>query len=368
MIREPFDLSKTVWVADLEYWITAQEIHGKAKSSWREEEGFLELNRELGVLPYYWYEDFWVAHEAYDSTIEVKSSREDGRYSRSWRTPVGTIQEEVRLMVESCSWAHVKYPVATAEDLRVLLYLTEHSNLQLCEHIERYQKRADLWAEYGGVPALALPRCALSAFFYQWAGMLQGVYLMVDEPEITQELFSLYDAREESILAALSQLGPKVIHFADNISSDNMTGYFDQYMKQTYTKRLSVLHEAGICCAVHLDGVIDGMLQKLSAVGMDAIEALTPSPAGDLTPDQIRDRAGRDDLVLWGGLPGLLFSPSYSQEELLSYVKDLLDSWKRVPHVIGVADQVPADGQIEKVRAISNLIEAYDSTRGVSHG
>lgn len=364
MIRKPFDTNKTAWTADLEYWISGRELDGTANPRWRTEEGFLELHKDLGIIPYYWYKDFWVAEAEYDSTVEVVTEHDDDLQQRWWKTPKGTIYEVVKFMTESCSWAHVKYPVATKEDLDVLLYLTEHSHLKMCEHVKRYHQRAAKWAEYGGIPSLALPRCALSAFFYQWAGILNGVYLMADCQEKIDYLFGLYDSQQDMILQDLAEIRPKIIHFADNVSADNMAGYFDQYMKPIYRKRLSVLHEADICCVVHLDGVVHKILDKLSAVGMDAIEALTPVPGGDLTVKQIRQESGREDLVLWGGVPGILFSPTYSEEELSNHVENLLKAWEGLTYVVGVADQVPADGDIEKVRVVSQLIKTYDRERG----
>ena len=50
-------------MADLAYWIAGQQQAGTAKPQWSEEEGFLQLHKELGILPYYYYEPgkFWAA-------------------------------------------------------------------------------------------------------------------------------------------------------------------------------------------------------------------------------------------------------------------------------------------------------------------
>jgi hypothetical protein len=43
-----------VWTADITYWIAGQQQAGSAKAEWETEEGYLQLHRELGILPYYY--------------------------------------------------------------------------------------------------------------------------------------------------------------------------------------------------------------------------------------------------------------------------------------------------------------------------
>ena len=53
--------SDVAWTADLNYWIHAEQQAGRADPQWGTEEGYLELARSLGVMPYYHYFDFWLA-------------------------------------------------------------------------------------------------------------------------------------------------------------------------------------------------------------------------------------------------------------------------------------------------------------------
>ena len=112
------------------------------------------------------------------------------------------------------------------------------------------------------------------------------------------------------------------------------------------------MHAAGVKCAVHLDGTVKGLLPKLVRSGFDAIEALTPKPAGDLDIEEIRDLAASDTVILWGGVPGVMFAPPYTWEQMEAHVRRLLDCWQGRPFVMGVADQVPPDGNIEFCRKI----------------
>jgi hypothetical protein len=99
-----------------------------------------------------------------------------------------------------------------------------------------------------------------------------------------------------------------------------------------------------------------GILPKLIESGFDAIEALTPKPAGDLQVTEIRELAGSRKAILWGGVPGVMFAPPFTWEQMEEHIKNLLDGWRTAPFIMGVADQVPPDGNIEYCKRISELI------------
>ena len=64
--------------------------------------------------------------------------------------------------------------------------------------------------------------------------------------------------------------------------------------------------------------------------------------------------------ILWGGLPDVLFTPATSDGDFQSHVIAMLRLMRREPRfVLGVADQVPPDGLIERVRSVAGLCDRY---------
>lgn len=104
------------------------------------------------------------------------------------------------------------------------------------------------------------------------------------------------------------------------------------------------------------DGTIRGLLSKLVSVGMDAIEALTPFPAGDVGVEEMRSVAGNDKVILWGGVPGVMFAPPFTWKEMAAHLEKLIAAWSGTPFVVGTADQVPPNGDIEMVKKISDFL------------
>ncbi len=80
---------EVVWTGDLAYWLAGRKGSAVWRSDWDTEEGYLRLHRELGLMPYVYYEKFWAAEPRYDRSVEVDVRTEGHATLRVWRTPVG---------------------------------------------------------------------------------------------------------------------------------------------------------------------------------------------------------------------------------------------------------------------------------------
>jgi hypothetical protein len=361
MLTSLFDMldgglpDEIIWTADLEYWVAGQKAAGTLRPEFDGEEGRLRLCRDLGVMPYYWYEQFWLAEPVYDG-VEVKTERKQNQIITVWDTPVGQLQEVTAFAETSCSYATLEHPIKDKKDLEVLLYVLKHRCLKP-SNLDNYAQRRELYAQYDGIPAIAMPRSPLPALAVEWCGIERLTYLMMDCPDLINEILSLFENQEEPVIEAVCGVGSTLVHFSDNLTSDFYTPFFEGYMAKPYQKRLDLLHTADVKCAVHLDGTVKGMLPKLAEVGFDAIEALTPVPSGDVPIEEMRALANNDNVILWGGVPGNMFCEPYTWDDMERHIKKVLDSWSGERFVLGVADQVPANGDIEMCRKISELIK-----------
>ena len=348
-----------VWTADIVYWIAGQEQAGSAKAAWKTEEGYLQLCRELGVMPYYYYEKFWAWEPRYDRSVELTDTKTGDQTIRRFRTPVGELSETSVYSPLSCSWGITKHFVETERDLDVLLYLVEHRRLEPA-NLADWPERRRLWQAYDGLPSIGLPRSPLAALMVEWAGVQNTSFLLVDCPDKLSETMQWMAEQERPVIDAVCNLAPPLVHFCDNLSSECTTGLYDAHMSADHGRRIEQLHAASIKCAVHLDGTIKGLLPKLARSGFDAVEALTPKPAGDLDAAEIRDVANNDTLILWGGVPGVMFAPPHTWNQMEGHVRWLLDCWRDRPFVVGVADQVPPDGNIDFCRTIAQVLQSFN--------
>ena len=347
--------NEIIWTADLEYWVSGQRCTGNLKPEYDGEEGRLRLSHELGIMPYYWYEQFWLAESIYEGvTVRIEQSGDET--VRRWTTPIGQLEEKSTFVKASCSQACTKYPVQNAHELEILLYILEHRQLKpTC--LDNYSERGDLYARYDGIPAIAMPRSPFSALAVEWCGMENLVYLLIDHPDLIKQILRVFELQDKLIIEAICKVAPPLLHFPDNLTSEFYTPFFDEYMAGPYRKRLEALQAANVKCAVHLDGTVKGLLPKLAAVGFDAIEAITPLPAGDVPIEEMRKLADNDNVILWGGMPGAMFCEPYTWHDVERHIDKVVQSWSAQRFILGVADQVPANGNIEICRKISRMVK-----------
>ena len=344
-----------VWTADLEYWISGQRCAGALKPEHDGEEGRLRLSHELGIMPYFWYEQFWLAEPVYQG-VTVSIEQNGDETVRRWTTPIGELVEQSTFVRASCSQACTKHPVQDARELEILLYILEHRQLKpTC--LDTYAQRRELYARYDGIPAIAMPRSPFPALAVEWCGMENLVYLLIDHPNLMKEILGLFELQEQPIIEAICKVAPPLLHFPDNLTSEFYTPFFDEYMAGPYRKRLEALQAANVKCAVHLDGTVKGLLPKLAAVGFDAIEAVTPVPAGDVPIEEMRKLANNDNVILWGGMPGTMFCEPYTWYDVERHIDTVIQSWSGQRFILGVADQIPANGDIEICRKISEIVK-----------
>lgn len=348
-------IDEVVWTGDISYWIDGQKEHKTASPDWDTEEGYLKLHRDLGLMPYIYYDKFWAGEPRYDDAVEVVVEKNGCLTTRTFHTPKGELREETLYSPASCSTAVTRYPVQSKADLEVLLCLLEHRRLEPA-HLDDYARRAAWWRQYDGLPCIGLPRSPLSSLCYEWAGVQNAVFLLTDYEDLVRQIVACMEDQEEPILRAICDLRPPLVHFPDNLSSANLTSLYDPFMAAGHRRRLDTLHAAGVKAAVHLDGTVRGLLPKLIDSGFDAIEALTPQPGGDLSVAEIRQLAGDRRVILWGGVPGVLFARPFTWEQVRDHVLRVVECWGVGPFVLGIADQVPPDGDVEHCRRIAELL------------
>jgi len=128
-------------------------------------------------------------------------------------------------------------------------------------------------------------------------------------------------------------------------------------MADYYRRRLRQLHSAGKFAVVHLDGMVRGLLPKLAACGFDGIESITPAPAGDVEIEDLRALTGNEKTILWGGIPGAMFAPPWTADDVRAQTRRWLEAlWPDGRLVVGSADQVPPNGDIDFCRIVAETI------------
>jgi hypothetical protein len=339
------------WFADLSYWYYAQRHRGRLAPEYEGKAGFVRLHRDYHVGYYLGYAT--VYRTQYDN-VTVTHEQAGAVTTTRWQTPVGELRGQTQFSEQTCASAPVRWAVRTPEDLRVLRYIAQATRItpDYGDYVEQQHLAGDQ-----GHPSVFPPRSPISQLLAEWTGVVNLTYLVADAPEAVQETVTALENAAEGAFTALLGCDAPWVEFADNLSGEVITPFFKRYQYDYYVRRLAQLHGAGKVVGVHLDGTMRGILPLLVEVGMDFIESITPQPTGDVGVEELRDLAG-PRVILWGGLPGAMFAPPFTEAMMRRQVDKILEHhWPSANFILASADQVPPNGEMELVRQVGEWVE-----------
>lgn len=352
MNREKPD--RTPWFADLSYLYSSMVSLGTLDDKYKGEIGYLEFHRDLGAGICFYAPFPWTL--AYSEKIEYKTSISGNTRVSVFSTNVGDICCEERFLPKTYSWAITKHYVESLNDLRIMEFI--HKNTFYKENYSEFLRVADLWGDAGIAVAMpSISSAPLQKLLARWAGVENTVGIYMEDSDEFEAILEEISEAESPIFDILCESPCEYVEFAENLSSE-VTGdsFFKKFNMPHYIKQNKKLHEAGKFTGIHIDGTLKPCLSMLSGCGFDIAEAVTPFPIGDIKIKDLRKEAG-DKLIIWGGLPGVLFSPLYSEEQFRSHLEELLETFPPgAGFILGVADQVPPDGLISRIKLVREII------------
>lgn len=340
------------WFGDLSYWIGSLMARGQFSNH---PDAYLDFHRKLRVG--FYLQGYFPFHTDYDSTVEIECKSENNASVRSFRTPKGTLREETVYLPESYTSATTEHLVKSAEDLPVVRYLYEHMSFRPNYDTET-QRSSILKAD--GIVLRYAPKTPFMQLAALDAGIEAIVGIIMDAEDEFAETLKVMESRLDEAVEIAAMSPSECIMIPENLSSEVVgKSFFEKYMRECQEKWLDRIHKEGKYSFIHIDGSLAGLLKEEGSVGFTVLEALTPSPVGDVPVGKWREIAGGKS-VLWGGLPGIYFTPLVSDQEFDRHVREVLEVMRQDPsYVLGVADQVPPDGLEQRVRRVAELADQY---------
>jgi hypothetical protein len=339
------------WFADLTYWCYARQLEGTLPPQYEGVEGFIQLHVDHKVGYYLGYACVWT--ETYDG-VEVEATTEGDVTTTLWRTPVGHIAGKTQFLPATASSAPIQWPVRSPEDLRVLRYVAD--SIQVTPTYEGFESLKAL-ADGHGHPMILPPRSPLSQMLAQWTGVTNLTYLLADAREDVEMTFEALGRAADGPWDAILAADTPLVEMGDNLTGEVVTHWFQRYQFDRYVRRVEQCHARGIKLGTHLDGTVRGILPLLAATGLDFVESITPKPCGDVAVEELRDIAG-PDVILFGGIPGAMFAPPFTADDIRRQVEVIIEHhWASGKWVMGAADQVPPNGDLDVVTLVGELCE-----------
>ncbi len=343
---------RVAWFGDLDYWYSAA-IRQQILSDKYKGDGYFKLNPDLGLG--FYLQGFFPFHSHSDVTFHEKTV--NGQIVKTMVTPKGELHEVTQYLPTSFSSGYVKHFVETADDLPAFRHYIE--TMRFTPAYEEAVRRKAIIGD-NGVVLCYTPRSPFMQLVTTYIGVVNLVYLLADAPDEMAELFALMESKYDQA-AELTVASPaECIMIPENLSSEVVgERNYLKYMRGYESKWIHGIRQAGKHSFIHMDGTLKGLLKLVAETGFDVIEAATPVPSGDMTMLEIAD-AITTDTIIWGGLPGVIFTPCFAEDAFVEHVKYVLSIMRKKPKfVLGVADQVPPDALLERVGRVAELCETY---------
>ena len=342
------DPGGVLWQPRLEYWYDVNKKRGALP----------EHLKEASLLDVYEYCDASVRYFTnplrwrYNNVRITERWENEKRLRRTWQTPVGTLTDVLHYDEWGLSAYNTKYKLKKPEDFRVLEFILQDEEWYWDQ--EAYEQDVQRVGERG-TPQFYFRRSPIQGLFIEHTGFEKTVYMMNDHPALIQHYVEVASEADNAMYEVLCQAPVQILNFGENIDATmDPPPIWSEHLVPYYRQRVEQLHGAGKFVHIHVDGTMRPLLPHLRDCPWDGIEAATPVPQGDVTLEEIKEALG--DRVLLDGIPALHFLPCFSTEMLMECVKQVVELfYPRL--VLGISDEMPPDGDIERARLVGELVQ-----------
>jgi uroporphyrinogen-III decarboxylase len=306
------------------------------------------------------YRFFSVVKEEYQD-MEVIEKNEPPYIMTEYRTPLGTVSKKEILDSSEGSW--VRYEMEkifkSKNDYPVIKYIMEHT--VPVENFAAFQKVREEVGEDGMVMTGAGIWSPVQRVMREILGYERFFYELADHPTEVEDLLEVMKdlAKRKYKIAMGCDL--ELFNICANWSDDIQTPVFRKYFTPWFEEVTDFLHAHDRLAMVHVDGEMRRLNPLLRETDIDVAEAVTPAPQSLVPMAEFRRELG-NNMTIWGGIPSILFEPMYSDEDFDNYVKNLFKEMSPgYRFILGMGDNVPFDGDIDRVHRAVELIDKYGS-------
>ncbi len=348
---------KIIWQPRIGCWYTDKQFAGEPFPAPYTGMDLWEIYRELDCSArLYQYNACYrrIEHPAVE-TVERELNETDTEIVV--HTPVGVQVTVRRRMLSNWHYLTVKWPIETEEELKVATWREENTTWAWDQ-----AKYDELQATVGdlGAPTMYMPRMNVQDLYINQMGVAAGIYAIYDWTDTVEAYFSALEGSHDRLIDVIVDSPIEIINFGENIHASTLSPeLFHKYHLPACQRRCERLHAANKFVSSHWDGDTRPLLPYAQETGLDAIEAITPQPQGDVTLDEIKAALG-DTIFLLDGIPAVYFDETFSVDTLVECVHRLIDLF--APRlVLGISDEISSTGDLDRVKVVGEIVDAYNA-------
>ena len=346
------------WIPRMLLWYNARKLAGTLPPKWQDL-SLREIEHELRVgTP---ARDGRIFTEEYDG-VDLVERTEGGKQILEYHTPVGMVRRVTAYAEEldrdGLPGRMEEYPLKKAEDYAVWEWIVQHTRW-----VPKYEDYVAYDAEIGtdGLPMVSVGDVPLHHWMLDLAGYDDAFFHLVDYTREVESLLQvMWEVERERKWPVIAESPAKLVLHGVHLSSQfTPPNLFDKYALPYYDELMPLLHGNGISVAMHADNDTSLIMDQIERAGWDMLECFVTAPMVPLTLERARKVWG-NRIILWGCIPSLLLSPSVSEDDFRTYIKEMFRTLAPGDAVIlGLADNVMPNSPIERVAWISDYVEEH---------
>lgn len=348
---------KIIWQPRMSAWFDDRDFRGEAYEAPFTGLSYEDCYRKLHCSDrLYWH--FCCFDKILPSSVrEYTLYHSEMEYEKVIETPVGRVSTIMAKSTSNFGEMPRKHWATSEEDLKIFIWLEEHTEWKY--NHEAYLKGLSASKEFG-MPITMMPRVNIQNLSIDLMGAEGHIYALYDYEETVEKLFSAMSESQARMIEQINLSPIEAVNFGDNLHYKMLPPeLFLKYVLPEYQKRNELLHKCNKFTSSHWDGDTKLLLPYAKDCGLDAIEAITPLPQGDVTIPEMKEALG-DEVFLMDGIPAILFEEQYPIEMLEEQVRLLIELF--APKLIlGISDEISSLGTLKRVAHVGKMVDDYNA-------
>ncbi|MBO3803889.1 MAG: hypothetical protein JTT11_08505 [Candidatus Brockarchaeota archaeon] len=289
--------------------------------------------------------------------VRVENRTEGDYVYTTYHTPVGkassTTRKGLKFQFPGGS-ATVEHIVKEPKDAKVLRFIVEDTVYE--PDYENYEQlEEDLGGD--GVVVVGTDYTPLMKLIIRYMGFRTFALMQARNPEVVSELVEVIDGKYAEMYRIVADSPAKIVNVGDNIDGVFVSpSLFEKYCLPYYNKYCEVLKEKGKVVMSHMDGRLRVLKGLIARTKLDAIEAFTPPPMGDLPLREAKE--SWKNKAIWLNFPEEVFLRS--AEEIRDFTLRLLE--EMAPgrgFIIGITEDIHPDHFEKGMSVVTETLHEY---------
>jgi uroporphyrinogen-III decarboxylase len=347
---------RIAWAPNFDWWLGVntrkgtlpEELKGLSRD---------DIVRKVGGA--IWARSSPIASKGSDE-IKITNRAEGDKTYTTYETPAGTVSTMRQTASEWTGAVFLKeHLVKRVEDLKVIQFMVK--NTTYYPTYEIFTKADEDVGDDGIALYQGAPSVPMIQLMKTYIGWVNGLYMLHDHPREMEETADVLTEKAVEAYELLADSPAQVLSTGDNLDERTFSPkLFKKYGLPYYKQMSRILKAKGKIYKSHACGWVKHLLPMIKESGLDAIEAFAIEPMSDLSIKEAREILD-GTISTMGGIPSVIMSHrNMNIEDFREYVLKVLDDIQPGNgFVLGMADNVPADADFERVSMISQIVDEY---------